>query len=242
MATPHINANRGDFANVVLMPGDPYRAKWMAETYLHDYKEVTNVRGMLGFTGYTKNGKRLSIMASGMGTASIGIYSYELYNSYDVDTIIRVGTCGSYQPEINLFDIIMATTASTDSSWFRQYGLDQFSAGATFELCEVAYRKTKEAGKTIFAGNVLSADVFYDSDPDMWKRWANMGVLAVEMESYALYCNALKLKKKALCLLTVTDSFIRTKEKATPEERMRGLGEMIEIAIATAEEFCSESE
>lgn len=242
MATPHINANQGDFANVVLMPGDPLRARWIAETFLHNVKEVTNVRGMYGFTGYTKNGKRLSVMASGMGQASIGIYSYELYASYDVDTIIRVGTCGAYQPGIKMFDVIMATTACTDSGWYRQYGLDQFSAGCDFELAITAYNKAKEAGKRIHAGNVLSADVFYDNDPDVWKKWAAMGVLSVEMESYALYCNALRLHKRALCLLTSTDSFINVKEKATPEERLLGLGEMIQIAIDTAEEYATESE
>ena len=242
MPTPHINAKRGDFANVVLMPGDPLRAKWIADTYLHNVQEVTNIRGMLGFTGYTKNGKRISVMASGMGQASIGIYSYELYTSYDVDTIIRVGTCGAYQPEINLFDVIMAVSASTDGAWYRQYGLDQFSASCDFELAMTMYYKCKEANKKLHSGNVLSADVFYDVDPDSWKKWANMGTLCVEMESYALYCNALRLKKRALCLLTVTDNFLNKAEKATPEQRLVGLGEMVEIAISGAEEFCKEQE
>ncbi len=242
MPTPHINANRGDFANVVLMPGDPLRARWIADTFLHNVKEVTNLRGMLGFTGYTENGKRISVMASGMGQPSVGIYSHELYSSYDVDVIIRVGTCGAYQPEVNLFDVILAIGASTDSSWYKQYGLDQFSANCDFEVALAIYNKANEKKKRLHTGNVLSADVFYDSDPNSWKRWASMGILAVEMESYALYCNALRLKKKAACLLTVTDNFLNPDEKATGEQRQAGLKEMIEIAILGAEQFCTEHE
>lgn len=238
MGTPHINANPGDFANVVLMPGDPKRAQWIAETFLHDYKEVTNVRGMLGFTGYTKNGKRISVMASGMGQPSIGIYSYELFSSYDVDCIIRVGTCGSYQENINLFDVLICTTASTDSNWMGQYGLNgTYSAGSDFELALAAYEEAKKQGIPYHFGNILSADIFYDDDPEMWKKWAKLGVMGVEMESYALYCNAAKLDKKALCLLTVTDHFIKKERKATAEERQLGLGKMISVAIATAERF-----
>jgi purine-nucleoside phosphorylase len=238
MGTPHINANVGDFANVVLMPGDPLRAKWIAENFLHDYKEVTNVRGMLGFTGYTKNGKRLSVMASGMGQPSIGIYSQELFTHYGVDAIIRVGTCGSYKEDINVFDVLICTTASTDSNWCGQFGLNgTYSAAADFELCMAAYEETKKAGIPQHAGNILSADVFYDTDPDMWKKWANLGVMGVEMESYALYCNAARFNKKALCLLTVTDHFIKKDRKATAEERQLGLGKMVSIAVATAERF-----
>ena len=199
MGTPHINANPGDFANVVLMPGDPKRAQWIAENFLHDYKEVTNVRGILGFTGYTKNGKRVSVMASGMGQPSIGIYSHELYSSYGVEVIIRVGTCGSYKEDIDLFDVLICTTASTDSNWAGQYGLNGvFSAGADFEVAMAAYEEAKKQGIPYHGGNILSADVFYDDDPDQWKKWAKLGVMGVEMESYALYCNAARLKKKAL--------------------------------------------
>lgn len=238
MATPHINANLGDFANVVLMPGDPKRAKWIADTYLTNVKEVTNVRGILGFTGYTKNGKRISVMASGMGQPSIGIYSYELYTSYGVDLIIRVGTCGSYQEEINLFDVLLCTCASTDSNWQGQYGINgTYSAGCDFEVAIEAYKQCQKAGIPYHGGNILSADVFYDDDPEMWKKWAKLGVMGVEMESYSLYCNAAKLRKKALCLLTVTDHFIKKDKKATSEERAFGLGRMIEIAISTAEAF-----
>ena len=238
MGTPHINANPGDFANVVLMPGDPKRAQWIAENFLHDYKEVTNVRGILGFTGYTQNGKRVSVMASGMGQPSIGIYSHELYSSYGVEVIIRVGTCGSYKEDIDLFDVLICTTASTDSNWAGQYGLNGvFSAGADFEVAMAAYEEAKKQGIPYHGGNILSADVFYDDDPDQWKKWAKLGVMGVEMESYALYCNAARLGKKALCLLTVTDHFIKKDKKATAEERQLGLGKMIGVAIATAERF-----
>lgn len=238
MSTPHINANPGDFANIVLMPGDPLRAKWIAETYLHDVKEVTNVRSILGFTGLTKNNKRISVMASGMGQPSIGIYSYELYTSYGVDTIIRVGTCGSYQENINLFDVLICTTASTDSNWQGQYGINgTFSAGCDFETAVEAYSQCQKAKIPYHGGNILSADVFYDDDPNTWKKWAKLGVMGVEMESYSLYCNAARLGKKALCLLTVTDHFIKKDKKATAEERAFGLGRMIEVAIATAEKF-----
>lgn len=243
MATPHINANLGDFANVVLMPGDPVRAKWIADTFLHDYKQVTDVRGILGFTGYTKNGKKISVMASGMGQPSIGIYSYELFSAYNVDIIIRVGTCGSYQSYINLFDILGALSASTDSNWAGQFDLNgTYSAACDFELAVAASEEAKKRGLNYVGGNVLSADVFYDPDPNMWKKWANLGVLGVEMEAYALYCNAAMLRKKALCLLTVTDSFVDKVHKATPDERAFGLKNMIEVAIGTAERWAKEEE
>lgn len=239
MGTPHINANPGDFAKVVLMPGDPIRAKWIAETFLHDYKLVTDVRGILGFTGYTKNGKKLSVMASGMGMPSIGIYSHELFTGYGVEVIIRVGTCGTYQKNINLEDVLICTTASTDSNWTSQYGINgTFSAGADFELAIAAYEEAKKAGIPYHGGNIFAADVFYDVDPDLWKRWAALGVMGVEMESYALYCNAARLNKKALCLLTVTDSFINRDKKLTSEQRAFGLRRMIELAIAVAERYC----
>ena len=237
MGTPHINANVGDFANVVLMPGDPLRAKLIADKYLHDVKLVTDVRNIYGYTGYTKNGKRISVMASGMGMPSIGIYSYELYTRYDVDVIIRVGTCGAYQENINLFDIIVANVASTDSNWIHQYGLNgHYSAGADFDLTMAAVNAARRRNIPVHVGNVLSSDVFYNFDKDGWKKWADMGVLAVEMEAFSLYCNAAKLNKKALCLLTVSDSFL-IRDELTPEQRQNGLLRMIEIGIETAEQF-----
>lgn len=238
MGTPHINAEPKDFAKVVLMPGDPVRAKWIAETFMHDCVLVNDVRGILAYTGYTKNNKRITVMASGMGQPSIGIYSYELYSFMGVEAIIRVGTCGSYQPEINLFDVIIASTASTDSNWQSQYKVNGiYSAGADFELLQAAYEAAKANNAPYHVGNILSADVFYDNDPDSWKAWANLNVLGVEMESYALYCNAAKLRKRALCMLTVTDSFVNKERKATSDERVHGLSKMIELAIETAEKF-----
>lgn len=238
MPTPHINANENDFAKVVLMPGDPLRAKWIAETYLHDYKQVTNVRGILGFTGYTKNNVKISVMASGMGMPSIGIYSHELFTCYGVEVIIRVGTCGTYQKEIGLKDVLICSGACTDSNWMSQFKLNgTYSAIADLDLVITAVEQAKKAGLPYHGGNIFSADVFYDLDPEIWKRWANLGVLGVEMESYALYAKAAQLHKKALCLLTVTDSFIDHSQKLSSEERQLGLSQMVELAIATAEKY-----
>jgi purine-nucleoside phosphorylase len=236
MATPHINAEQGAFAKTVLMPGDPKRAEWIAKTFLHDVKKVTDVRNILGFTGYTEDGKRVSVMASGMGLPSIGIYSHELYTHYGVETIIRVGTCGTYQPNINLFDVLVCVGACTDSNWAKQYDLPgTFSAIADFDLATKAYAAYKKHNIPVHAGNIYSADVFYDEDPDMWKKWAKMGVMGVEMESYGLYCTAARLGKKALCLLTVTDNFINKDKKATVMERQEGLANMIKVALEIAE-------
>lgn len=237
MATPHINANYGDFAKVVLMPGDPRRATYIAENFLTDVKLVSDVRGMLGYTGLTKNGKRISVMTSGMGMPSIGIVANELYNSYGVETIIRVGTCGSYNDNINLKDIIIAMGASTDSNFLGQLNLPgTYSAIATYEILEKAVVAAKENKVNYSVGNILSADVFYDFEPDTYKKWKKMGILGVEMESYALYSIASYLNKKALCILTVTDHFEKP-EKLTSKEREIGLREMLEVAIKTGEAF-----
>lgn len=239
MPTPHINANNGDFAKVVLMPGDPVRAKWIAETFLTDIKLVNEVRGILAYTGKTKDGKLLSVMASGMGMPSIGIYSHELYTSFGVELIIRVGTCGTYQPYVNLEDVIIATGASTDSNWVSQHRLNgSFSALADFEASVTAKLEAEKLGLKVHGGNIFSADVFYDHDPELWKKWAKFGILGVEMESYALYTNAALLNKKALCLLTVTDSFLNRDEKLTSDQRATGLKNMVELAIAVAEKYC----
>lgn len=233
MATSHINANKGDFAKVVLMPGDPLRAKFIAETFLENPRLVTSVRNVLGYTG-TYKGKEVSVMASGMGMPSIGIYCHELYTEYDVETIIRIGSCGAYQENINLFDVIVGVGACTDSNWGSQFKLNgTFSAIADFELAMKAYNVAQERGVPVHAGNIFSADIFYDIDPNTWKRWADLGVLAVEMESYALYCTAARLGKKALCLLTVSDHFIK-EGKATVEERQIGFKAMMEIALEIA--------
>ncbi len=237
MPTPHINAEDGAFAKTVLMPGDPKRAKWIAENFLVDAKLVTDVRGILGYTGYTKSGKRVSVMASGMGLPSIGIYSYELFTHYGVESIIRIGTCGAYQPGINLFDVIIGQAASTDSDWAQQFNLrgGTFSAVADFDMILAAYSAIVRRGLEVHVGNILSSDIFYDFDPDFWKSWAKLGILGVEMESYALYTMAARLKKRALCILTVTDLFLDSSRKATPEERETGVATMVDIALEIAD-------
>lgn len=234
----HIGAKKGDFAKVVLMPGDPLRAKWIAENFLVDVKKVTEVRGILGYTGYSKkNHKRISVMASGMGQPSMAIYSHELFNQYDVDVIIRVGTCGGYQKTAKLKDIVIASGASTDFNYMYDYHLNgHYSAIADYEILETAVNEARKANKSFCVGSILSEGVFYHKDLDAWKKWAEIGTLACEMESYALYCNAAIAHKKALCMLTITD-IIATNEQLTSSERQLGLVDMIEVAIATAEHF-----
>lgn len=236
MATPHINASKGDFAKVVLMPGDPLRAKWIAENYLSDVRLVNEVRGALGFTGKGPHGGLVSVMASGMGMPSIGIYSHELFAEFGVESIIRIGTMGTYQPDVGLRSIVLAQGACTDSNWMGQHDLrgGTFSAIADFGLLHKAYLAARKKGLEVHVGNILSADIFYDHDPSTWKKWAGLGVLGVEMEAYGLYANAASMGKKALALLTVTDSFLGAK-KLTSEERQLGLGEMVETALLVAE-------
>ena len=237
MPTPHNEALKGDIAKVVLMPGDPNRAKWIVDNFLHDVKLVNQVRGMVCYTGLTKNNKRISVMSSGMGHPSIGIYSHELYTEYDVEVIIRVGTCGSYQPNINLKDVLVCQGACTDSNWMSQYGLNgTFSAIASYDVLEEAVSVLKKHNYPYHVGNIFAADVFYDVDKDLWKRWARLGVMGVEMESYALYVNAAYLGKKALTLLTGTDNFVK-EGRLTAQERQTGLFNMIDIAVETAEKF-----
>ena len=234
MSTPHNEANENAFAKTVLMPGDPLRAKYIAEHYLSDVVQVNGVRNMLGYTG-TYKGKRISVMGSGMGIPSIGIYAHELYAFYGVETIIRIGSCGAYQDDLNLFDIILAEAASTNSNWAHQYNLPgTFSASADFKTLLRAYEASKKLGVEPRVGNILSSDTFYNDTVDVWKKWAKMGVLAVEMESYALYSIASSLGKKALCILTVSDSLCK-KEETTAEERQNSFHKMMEIALETAE-------
>lgn len=233
MSTPHNSAKMGDFAETVLLPGDPLRAKFIAENFLTDVVQVNGVRNMLGYTGYYK-GKRVSVMGSGMGMPSIGIYCYELYAFYGVKTIIRVGSCGAYVPECKLFDIIIAQGACTNSNWAHQYGLPGvYSAIGDFETLKKAYDVCKERNYPVHVGNILSSDIFYNDQPEVWQKWAKMGCLGVEMESYALYCTAAALGKKALCILTVSDSFI-SKEETTAEQRQTSFKQMMEVALEVA--------
>ena len=233
--TPHISAKLGDFAKTVLMPGDPLRAKFIAETYLENAVLVNNVRGIQGYTGYYK-GKRVSVMASGMGQPSIGIYSYELFNFYGVESIIRVGSCGSFSPELHARDIIVAMGACTNGNYASQYNLPgTFAPIASYELVRKAVEECEKAGVNFRVGNILSSDMFYD-DANSGMVWAKMGVLGVEMESAALYCNAARAGKKALCICTVSDSFIYPEENTTAEERQLSFTKMMEIALNVAEE------
>lgn len=232
--TPHIEAKKGDFADTVLMPGDPLRSKYIAETFLTDAKLVNNVRGVNGYTGYY-NGKRVSVMASGMGQPSIGIYSYELYNFYDVKAIIRIGSCGSYNPGQHIRDIILAQGACSNGSYASQYNLPgTFSPIADFDLLKAASEECRKRNINYMVGNILSSDIFYDDRNDVWKDWAKMNVLGVEMESAALYCNAARCGKKALCICTISDSFIYPEEITTPEERQNTFNDMIKIALEIA--------
>ena len=231
--TPHISAKPGDFAKTVLMPGDPLRAKYIAENFLTDAVLVNNVRGVQGYTGFYK-GKRVSVMASGMGQPAIGIYSYELYNFYDVETIIRVGSCGSFSPDLHARDIIVAMGACTNGNYASQYNLPgTFCPIADFDLVRRAADECEKAGVNYRVGNIFSSDMFYD-DANSGMQWAKMGVLGVEMESAALYCNAARAGKRALCICTVSDSFIYPEENTTAEERQNSFTKMMEIALELA--------
>ena len=231
--TAHNNAKANDFAKTVLMPGDPLRAKYIAETYLKNPRQVTAVRNMFGYTG-TYKGKEISVMGGGMGMPSIGIYSYELFNFYGVDQIIRIGSAGALQDHIKVMDVVIGMGACTDSNYAYQYGLPgTFAPIADYELMNKAIETAKRQGTNVVVGNVLSSDVFYNADPTVNDRWRSMGVLAVEMEAAALYMNAAKAKKKALCMLTISDH-IYTGEALCAEDRQLGFGKMMEIALELA--------
>lgn len=233
MATPHNEAKKGEIAKVVLMCGDPLRAKFIAENFLDDYKLVNSVRNMYCYTGHYK-GKEVSVAGSGMGIPSMGIYSYELYNEYDVETIIRVGTAGAYVEGINIGDIVIALGACSNSNYASQFELNgTYSAIATFDLVEKGVNVAKENNYTCHVGNVFSSDIFYDENKDTWKKWAKLGVLAVEMESYALYINAARAGKKAMTVLSISDNFI-TKEAISTEKRQNGFTNMMKLTLEVA--------
>ena len=228
--TPHISAAMGDFAKTVLMPGDPLRAKFIAENYLDNAVLVNNVRGVNGYTGYYK-GKRVSVMASGMGQPSIGIYSYELFNFYDVDSIIRIGSCGSLDKDLHIRDIVIAQGACTNGNYINQYSLPgTFAPIADFNLIKKAVEECEKKKVNYKIGNILSSDMFYD-ESNSTLQWAKMGVLGVEMEAAALYCNALRAGKKALCICTVSDSLVNQEKETTALERQNSFTNMIEIAL-----------
>ncbi len=233
MATPHIGAEKEQVAKTVLMPGDPKRAEWIAKNFLTDAVLFNDIRGALGFTGYY-NGKRVSVMASGMGQPSMGIYSYELYKFFDVETIIRVGTSGAIDSSLQLRDLVIAQGACTDGNYAAQYRLPgTFCPLADFELLQKAVAYCKEKKISFAVGNILSSDLYYD-DAQSGLEWAKMGVLAVEMEAASLYCNAARLGKKALCITSISNQLAHPEKELTSAERHESLSDMVIVALETA--------
>lgn len=232
MPTPHNSAKKGDIAKTVLMPGDPLRAKFIAENYLENLVCYNEVRGMLGFTG-TYKGVPVSVQGSGMGMPSIGIYSHELFNEYDVENIIRVGTAGSIAENVGLRDVIIGISASTNSNYAAQYRLPgTYAPTASWRLVSAAVEAAKKSGCTYHVGSILSSDTFYD-DAGSLADWQKMGVLAIEMEAAALYMNAARSGKNALCILTVSDCPLKGLS-TTAEERQTTFRDMMEIALEAA--------
>ena len=228
--TPHIGAKYGEIAETVIMAGDPLRAKFMADNFLENPVQFNNIRSMLGFTG-THKGKRVSVMGHGMGIPSIGIYSYELYNFYGVKTIIRVGSAGSYHPDLKLGDLVIAQGACTDSNYGAQFGLPgTFAPIADFDLLRKAAAACEQRGLHYMVGNILSSDVFYSDNPQS-ESWRKMGVLAVEMEAAALYMNAARSGNRALVICTISDHIL-TGEEMSAEERRTTFTNMMEVALS----------
>ncbi len=235
MATPHIEVNdKNKFAKTVLMPGDPLRAEYIAKTYLTDVEKINSVRNMFGFTGYYK-GKKVTVMGSGMGMPSIGIYSFELFNEYDVDNIIRIGSAGSYVKECKLYDVVLATSAYSESSFAKvAFGYNDNVMESNEEINKVIRESSKKLGYDLKEGRIHSSDVFYRRNGDIFEDVVNKyDTLCVEMESFALFANAKKLGKKASCILTISDSFV-SNEATTSEERQTSFNKMMEIALETA--------
>ncbi len=230
MATPHIEAKKGDIAETILLPGDPLRAKFMAYTYLENVKQFNATRNMYGYTGDYK-GKKISVMGTGMGIPSMGIYAYELIHEYGVKHLIRVGSAGAYSKDLNLYDIVIAMGSSSDSNFAHQFDLDgNLSATASWELLSEAVKIAKEKNIPVTVGDVYSSDIFYNAKTDDWKKWEKMGVLAVEMESYGLYLTAKAAGAHALTILTISDSF-HLKTQTTAKERETSFTKMMEIAL-----------
>ncbi|MBR0385075.1 MAG: purine-nucleoside phosphorylase [Erysipelotrichaceae bacterium] len=236
MGTPHNSANKGDIAKIVLMPGDPLRAKFVAETFLENPVEFNHVRGMLGYTG-TYKGHRVSVMGSGMGMPSIGIYSYELFNFYDVDAIIRIGSTGSMVEEVKIYDVVLAEFAFSTSTFAKtQNGTDADRMYPSKELNEDILASAKKLGYPVVYAPINSSDVFYGDDPAEKQKAREYGCVCAEMESFALFHNANISGKKAACLLSVSDSML-THEATTAEERQLSFTKMMEIALETATKY-----
>lgn len=243
--TPHIKAEMGDFAKTVLMPGDPLRSEFIAKNFLEDAVLVNNVRGIQGYTGKYK-GVSVSVMASGMGMPSIGIYSYELYNAFGVENIIRIGSAGAMNTDVKIRDIVIGMGACTDSAYVGQYGLSgAFAPICSYKLLRNTVECAEEKGLNFHIGNILSTDRFYGDEADIpadqrsAARWAKMGVLAVEMEAAALYMNAARAGKNALAICTVSDHLI-TGETTSSDERQSSFTEMMELALGVAVRVDSE--
>lgn len=231
--TPHIHATPEDFGKTVLMPGDPLRAKFIAENFLEEPRLVNNVRGIQGYTG-TYKGVKVSVMASGMGMPSIGIYSFELYNFFGVENIIRVGSAGALQTEVRVRDMILGMGASTNSSYGAQYNLGGTLAPlCSYALLKAAVTECEKLGARYHVGNLLSSDVFYNDDPHFNDKWIDMGVLGVEMEAAALYMNAARARKRALAICTVSDHII-TGESLDAEARQTSFTDMMQVALNVA--------
>lgn len=231
--TPHINATPEDFGKTVLMPGDPLRSQFIAENFLEGARLVNNVRGIQGYTG-TYKGTKVSVMASGMGMPSIGIYSYELYNFFGVENIMRIGSAGSINPEVKVRDIVMAMGASTNSNYVRQFNIPgTYAPIASYKMLKTAIEEADKNGASYHVGNVLSSDTFYDDQADANDYWIKMGVLCIEMETAALYMNAARAGKNALGIFTVSDHIL-TGEALSAEERQNTFTQMMEIALNTA--------
>ena len=233
MSTPHNSAILGDFAKTVLMPGDPLRAKFIAENFLENARLVNNVRGINGYTG-TYQGTPVSVMASGMGIPSIGIYSYELYTQYGVENIMRIGSAGAMSEDVHVRDIVIGMGACTNSNFGDQYKLSgTFAPIASYTMMRTAIESAEAVGARYHVGNILSSDTFYSDDEGGNAGWMKMGVLAVEMEAAGLYMTAARLKKNALAICTISDSLI-TGEALPPQERQNSFTQMMEIALRTA--------
>lgn len=233
MPTPHNSAVNGDIAETILLPGDPLRAKFIAENFLDEPVQFNAVRNMFGYTGSYK-GNRVSVMGTGMGCPSIGIYSYELIHMYGVRNLVRIGSCGAFDENLHLFDIILAMGASTDSNYAHQFSLPgTFSATASWELLSKAHKAALDNGIKVTVGNVLTSDIFYNDSDQNRSNWPKMGIIAAEMETYALYCNAARAGVNALTILTVSDSLVNN-EETTPEQREKGFSDMMRIALELA--------
>ncbi len=231
--TPHIQANPEDFGKTVLMPGDPLRAKFIAENFLENARLVNNVRSIQGYTGYYK-GTKVSVMASGMGMPSIGIYSYELYNFFGVENILRVGSAGALQKDVHVRDLILGMGASTNSSYGDQFGLcGSFAPLCSYDLLKIAAEESEKIGARYHIGNLLSSDVFYNADPTFNQKWIDMGVLGVEMEAAALYMNAARAGKRALAICTVSDHIV-TGDSLDSDARQTSFTDMMRVALNTA--------